>query len=73
MNLKSTEFSNDKIIEIGLKALDDELISLKELPKYLNDDFANAVRTILRSKGRVVLTGIGKKCNNCTKNICNFK
>jgi len=60
MNLKSTEFSNDKIIEIGLKALDDELISLKELPKYLNDDFANAVRTILRSKGRVVLTGIGK-------------
>lgn len=60
MNPKSTELSNDKIIEIGLKALDDELLSLKELPKYLNDDFANAVQIILRSTGRVVLTGIGK-------------
>ena len=60
MNPKSTELSNDKIIEIGLKALEDELLSLKELPKYLNDDFANAVQTILRSTGRVVLTGIGK-------------
>ena len=60
MNLKTAEFPNETIIELGRKAFDDELHSLQELPKYLDENFANAVKTILLSKGRVVLTGIGK-------------
>ena len=60
MNPKLAEFSNETIIALGRKAFNDELHSLQELPKYLDENFANAVKTILLSKGRVVLTGIGK-------------
>ena len=60
MNSKPTEFTNEKIIQFGLKALDDELNSLKELPKFLDENFAESVKAILNAKGRVVLTGIGK-------------
>ena len=60
MNPKLAEFSNETIIALVRKAFNDELHSLQELPKYLDENFANAVKTILLSKGRVVLTGIGK-------------
>lgn len=60
MNSKSTEFNNEKIVQFGLKALEDELNSLQDLPKFLDHNFAEAVKSIFSANGRVVLTGIGK-------------
>ena len=37
-----------------------ELESLYKLVHVIDDTFADAVRLILNSKGRVVITGIGK-------------
>jgi len=38
----------------------------------LNDDFKNAVEAIYNSKGRVIVTGIGKSANIATKIVATF-
>ena len=32
---------------------------MKNLNKYLNDDFVDCIQLILKSKGRVIVSGIG--------------
>lgn len=41
--------------------------SIANLINFLNKDFENAVKFILKSKGRVIVTGIGKSANIATK------
>ena len=41
--------------------------AIANLAKLINIDFENAVKFILESKGRVVITGIGKSANIATK------
>ena len=60
MNPLYPEFNTEKIIKIGVKAIEDELISIASMAKNLDDSFADAVRAILKSQGRIVFTGIGK-------------
>ncbi len=48
------------MIETGKKVLEIEGKAILKIAKELNKDFTKAVRAILESKGRVVLTGIGK-------------
>lgn len=52
--------SIDKIIELAKVTLAIEADSVRNLQNYINSDFVNAVTLIHESKGRVVVTGIGK-------------
>lgn len=44
----------------AIEAINSELGSLQTLPSFIDDQFAQMVQTILDSKGRVIITGIGK-------------
>ncbi len=60
MNLNISEFPDEKIIQFGLKTIDDELNSLQYIRGFIDQNFAEAIKTILSASGRVVITGIGK-------------
>lgn len=48
------------VIKIAKEVFDIEAATISELKDGLNDDFADAVKLILRTKGRVVVSGMGK-------------
>lgn len=52
--------SIDKIIELAKTTLIIEAESVRNLQNYINNDFAACVQLIYESKGRVIVTGIGK-------------
>ncbi|CAN5529096.1 KpsF/GutQ family sugar-phosphate isomerase [soil metagenome] len=52
--------SIDKIIELAKSTLNIEADSVRNLQNYINNDFVETVKLIYESKGRVVVTGIGK-------------
>lgn len=50
----------DKIIQRALTTLDIEAEAVRNLKNFINNDFVACVQLLLKSKGRVVITGIGK-------------
>ena len=52
--------TNKNILEIAKKTIESESKSIAKLADLLTDDFLNAVEIIFNSKGRLVVTGIGK-------------
>lgn len=48
------------IINIARQTITEEAAAVAKLTDYIDDDFTQAVDYILHSKGRVVITGIGK-------------
>ena len=52
--------SFDEIKRLAVKTLEAESDAVKKLTGFINDDFAFAVQKIYDSKGRVIVTGIGK-------------
>lgn len=52
--------NNDSILSIARKTIDLERDAIANLSHLLTEDFANAVKLIYNSKGRVIITGIGK-------------
>ena len=54
MNIKNS------ILNTAKKTIDLESSAISNLANLLTDDFANAVELIYKSKGRVIITGIGK-------------
>lgn len=50
----------DKIIQRALTTLDIEAEAVRNLKNFINHDFVACVQLLLNSKGRVVITGIGK-------------
>jgi len=52
--------SNQSILKIVKQTIDLQSESIKNLNKYLNVDFVDCVQLILKSKGRVIVSGIGK-------------
>ena len=48
------------IKQIALKTIELESQSISGLSQFINDDFVKAVKAIGNSKGRVVISGIGK-------------
>lgn len=50
----------DEIKEHAIEALKIEAQSIEKLTTLIDDDFTHSVELILNSKGRVVITGIGK-------------
>ncbi|MDR1006395.1 MAG: KpsF/GutQ family sugar-phosphate isomerase [Bacteroidales bacterium] len=59
--------TEEEIIFIAKKTIKDEMQSIEKLIDFVDTDFANIVRLIYESKGRVVVTGIGKSANIATK------
>ena len=52
--------TNKNILEIAKKTIESESKSIAKLADLLTDDFLKAVEIIYNSKGRLVVTGIGK-------------
>ncbi len=50
----------NSILNTAKKTIELESQAIAKLSSFLNDDFANAVSLIYNSKGRVIITGIGK-------------
>jgi arabinose-5-phosphate isomerase len=59
-------------LETAKKTFLIEAEAIKNLVDLLDEGFENAVRTILHSKGRVIVTGIGKSANIATKIVATF-
>jgi len=60
------------ILKSARKTLQIEGESLLSLIDQLNDDFKDAVESILKSKGRLVITGVGKSANIAHKMVATF-
>lgn len=50
----------NNVLDFARKTIEIELDSLGKLTEFLDENFPRAVQAILQSKGRVVITGIGK-------------
>lgn len=59
--------NKNTIIENAKLTILNESKAIANLVNFLNDDFKNAVNFIYNSKGRVIVTGIGKSANIATK------
>jgi arabinose-5-phosphate isomerase len=59
--------TNKSIINTAKKTIELESQAILHLSNLLNDDFAEAVNLIHNSKGRVIITGIGKSAIIATK------
>ena len=55
------------ILAIAKQTISTESKAIANLINFLDIDFENAVKFILKSKGRVIVTGIGKSANIATK------
>ena len=62
----------NKIINSAKKTLNTEIQGIKTLSKIFNSNFNNAVKTIFNTKGRVVVTGIGKSAHIGNKIAATF-
>jgi len=51
------------IIALAKNTIIEESKSIKKLADYIDSDFEKVVKTIYESKGRVIVTGIGKSAN----------
>lgn len=64
--------SIDKIIELAKSTLVIEADAIKNLQQYITVDFATCVKLIYESKGRVIVTGIGKSAIIAQKIVATF-
>ena len=55
--------TDNEIKEIAIQVIKKEKKAVENLEKYVDNDFLEAVKTIFSSKGRVIITGIGKSAN----------
>lgn len=65
-------FATQEVLVQALETIELQAQSIKELMRYVNDAFAEAVRVIHESKGRVVVTGIGKSAIIAQKIVATF-
>lgn len=63
---------NEIIKKIAIDVLQMEAESLLQLKDSINDDFVKSVELILKTKGRVVVTGIGKSAIIAQKIVATF-
>ena len=67
-NFKKRKIVNkDKIISVAKQTIETESKAILNLVSLVNHEFAQAVRYIYQSNGRVIITGIGKSANIATK------
>ncbi len=65
-------FSKEKVFRNALDTIEMEAQSVAGLKAYVNEDFARAVEAIYHSKGRVVISGIGKSAVIAQKIVATF-
>lgn len=58
--MKKIDLTKEQIIENGKNVILNEVETLKNLINYIDDNFYNAIKLILESDGKVVLSGMGK-------------
>ena len=63
---------NDKIKETGISVVKEEYMAIQRLVDSINEDFVEAVNLIYNSKGRVIITGIGKSAIIAQKIVATF-
>jgi len=63
---------NNKIKNTAVSVINDEYLAVKNLKDSVNDAFISSVRLIFESKGRVIVTGIGKSANIAQKIVATF-
>ena len=63
---------NKDILKTAKETILIESKAIHNLASLLDKDFENAVKTIFKSKGRVIVTGIGKSANIGTKIVATF-
>ncbi len=61
-----------EIRDIALHTIEDERLAISRLKNYIDDDFVRAVEQILQSRGRIVVTGIGKSAIIAEKIVATF-
>ena len=64
--------TQQEIKDIAIQTITKEYLAIEKLKNYINDDFVKVVELIYNSKGRVVVTGIGKSANIATKIVSTF-
>ncbi len=64
--------SNIDIKKIAKSVIRTEGESILNLQAFVNDDFTAIISTILRSKGRLIVSGIGKSANIAQKMVSTF-
>ena len=64
--------SEKEILESAKKTIQSESESIAKLSDFLTEDFAKAVAVIFNSKGRLVVTGIGKSAIIAQKMVASF-
>jgi arabinose-5-phosphate isomerase len=60
MDIATVTHSSGDLLEIGLRAVDDEVAALLDMKARLDHSFVQAVSLISKSPGRVVILGMGK-------------
>ena len=65
-------FSPETVISQAIEVIQLEADSVSQLKNYVNASFAEAVRVIHMSKGRVVISGIGKSAVIAQKMVATF-
>lgn len=58
---------NNRIISLAKNTIETESKAIANLANLVDDEFAEAVKYIFQSEGRVIVTGIGKSANIATK------
>ena len=61
--------NNDKIISVAKQTIETESKAILNLVSLVNHEFAEAVRYIYQSNGRMIITGIGKSANIATSQL----
>lgn len=65
--------SNTKtILNLAKKTIHSEADAIHNLSKFITDEFAHAVDCILNSKGRIIISGIGKSAIIASKIVATF-
>ena len=59
--------NSKQIISIAQDAILHEANAIKKLSDYINEDFVKSVELVYQTKGRVIITGIGKSANIASK------
>ncbi len=61
-----------QIISVAKQTIETESKAIAYLAELVDEEFADAVEYIFNSKGRVIVTGIGKSANIATKIVATF-
>ena len=64
--------TNKNILDIAKQTISIESKAIANLINFLDKNFDNAIKFILKSKGRVIVTGIGKSANIAAKIVATF-